>query len=235
MNIATAPPLKRRTRLTTAEREQAILDAAMKFFSENGLAADTRGIAEKLGISQGLIFRYFPTKADLLERVFERILLPEWHPQWEMMLRDRTLPLRQRLIDFYSSFLEQTDSAEWLRIIMFASLSGSNITQRYYEDYFRSVLDVIAIELREEARSNSPGGPPTEHERETVFVLHGAVFYSLVRRYINRITPEPRSEKWVSHVVDVFLDGARDRTIKPHVDGKPGPTSVRRKKATSAR
>jgi len=44
-----------------------IAEAAMRLFAEQGFAAtSTRQIAQAAGISEGLIFRYFPTKLELL-------------------------------------------------------------------------------------------------------------------------------------------------------------------------
>ncbi len=63
-----------RQRLSPGEREQQILDEAISFFAEVGLSGQTRELAQRLGVTQPLIYRYFPTKQDLIERVFEEVL-----------------------------------------------------------------------------------------------------------------------------------------------------------------
>jgi AcrR family transcriptional regulator len=197
-----------RRRLPTEERERSIVDAALLFFSTHGLAADTRGLAEQLNISQGLIFRYFPTKASLLERVFERIELAEWHPIWEGILQDRSKPLQERLVEFYESFLDKADHPAWLRIIMYSSLGGSDVTLRYFEDHFKKIVDIIAVELRLERGHGDNRSAVSAAERETVFLLHGSIYYYLIRRHISRISPEPRSASWVRDRVAEFMRGA---------------------------
>jgi AcrR family transcriptional regulator len=54
-----------------ARREQ-IVEAAVRLFAQHGFdGTSTRQIAQEVGITEGLIFHYFPTKADLLTAVLE--------------------------------------------------------------------------------------------------------------------------------------------------------------------
>src|SRR5215212_12065912 len=70
-----APPTERpptaRQRLAAARREQ-ILETALGLFAERGFdGTSTRQIAKEVGIAEGLIFHYFPTKARLLTAILE--------------------------------------------------------------------------------------------------------------------------------------------------------------------
>lgn len=52
------------------EKEQKILEAAVKVFSEKGFSASTTSeIAKNAGIAEGTIFRYFKTKKDILRGI----------------------------------------------------------------------------------------------------------------------------------------------------------------------
>lgn len=56
-------------------KEQQILDAAIKLFSEKGFsAATTNEIAQEAGVAEGTIFRYFKTKKEILKQVMIRLL-----------------------------------------------------------------------------------------------------------------------------------------------------------------
>lgn len=59
---------KPQTRSEKAEaRRQQIIDVALRLFAENGFAATpTKRIAQEVGVTEGLIFHYFPSKAALL-------------------------------------------------------------------------------------------------------------------------------------------------------------------------
>lgn len=69
------PPRKRErgARLARADRMDGILDAAQAVFCEKGYDdAVVAEIAARLGVVEGTVFKYFPTKRELLVRVLER-------------------------------------------------------------------------------------------------------------------------------------------------------------------
>ena len=63
------------------DKEIKIINAAINTFSEKGFEATrTKEIAERAGIAEGTIFRYFPTKSAILERMVPlliRVMLPK--------------------------------------------------------------------------------------------------------------------------------------------------------------
>ena len=60
-----------RQRIAAARRGQ-ILETALGLFAERGFdATSTRQIAREVGIAEGLIFHYFPTKASLLTAILQ--------------------------------------------------------------------------------------------------------------------------------------------------------------------
>src|SRR5581483_5464192 len=73
----------KRTRLRAEERREIIVEAARKVFLESGFAgARTRRIAEEAGITEALLYRFFPSKSEIfraavhepLERFVEELL-----------------------------------------------------------------------------------------------------------------------------------------------------------------
>lgn len=65
MSTATKPK-----RASAAERKQQILDVALPLFAAHGFAAtSTKQIAEEAGITEGLIFHYFPSKVAILHEL----------------------------------------------------------------------------------------------------------------------------------------------------------------------
>lgn len=76
---APARPRQRADRLSPARRTAAILDSAREIFRQKGFHdASVTDIAGAIGVVEGTIYRYFPTKRDLLIAVvsdwYERIL-----------------------------------------------------------------------------------------------------------------------------------------------------------------
>jgi AcrR family transcriptional regulator len=50
-----------RTRLPRDTREQLIVKEAVRFFAEFGFGGRTRELARRLGVTQPLLYRYFPS------------------------------------------------------------------------------------------------------------------------------------------------------------------------------
>jgi AcrR family transcriptional regulator len=54
------------------ERREQIVEVSVRLFAQAGFdGTSTRQIAQEVGVTEGLIFHYFPTKADLLMAVLE--------------------------------------------------------------------------------------------------------------------------------------------------------------------
>lgn len=55
------------------EKRAAILAAAIKIIAAQGLSAPTASIAKEAGVSNGALFTYFETKADLLNQLYREL------------------------------------------------------------------------------------------------------------------------------------------------------------------
>src|SRR5271169_4620801 len=97
-----ARPIQRR--LKPAAREQLIAQAAVRFFAERGFEGKTRELARRLGIAQPLLYRYFPSKQALIDRVYREVFVDPWQPEWFENLADRSKPLKRRLQEFYIAY-----------------------------------------------------------------------------------------------------------------------------------
>ena len=135
-----------RRRLSPDERERQIVDAAIEFFAEVGFGGQTRELSRRLGITQPLLYRYFPSKQDLIERVYRTVYLGPWDPGWERLLDDRGIPLRERLIEFYLRYTAAIFNPQWLRIYLYSGLLGVGFNKRYLARLERRVLARICRE-----------------------------------------------------------------------------------------
>src|ERR1700739_1778532 len=73
-------PTPKQQRLDPAEREAIIAREAVSFFAEHGVAGQTRELAKRLRITQPLLYRYFPSKEALIERVYQEVFVGRWKP-----------------------------------------------------------------------------------------------------------------------------------------------------------
>ena len=76
------------------DKEIRIINAAINIFSEKGFESTrTKEIAERAGVAEGTIFRYFPNKNAILERMVPlliRVMLPRFSGPIEKILSSHT-------------------------------------------------------------------------------------------------------------------------------------------------
>jgi AcrR family transcriptional regulator len=81
------------------DKERSIIEAAVALIGERGIdGATTAGIAKRAGVTEKTLFRYFPSKRDLVRRVLfplilERGLARQWE-QVEMLLKSTEASLK---------------------------------------------------------------------------------------------------------------------------------------------
>ncbi|MGB0570477.1 MAG: TetR/AcrR family transcriptional regulator [Alphaproteobacteria bacterium] len=200
---------EKRQRFAPAEREQFIIDGAIQFFADVGFTGQTRELAQRLGITQPLLYRYFPTKQDLIEKVYEEVFIGRWKTAWERLIDDRSIPLRDRLIGFYDAYASEALTYEWIRIYMFAGLAGEDINRRYIDLLESRLLIPICTEMRATAGAPDPDQVPiSDLEIEAAWNIHAAIFYYFVRKFIYRSPVEANLAAYISDTVDRTLDGA---------------------------
>lgn len=205
-----------RRRLTPAEREQQILEGAISFFAEVGFEGQTRELAKRLGITQPLLYRYFPSKESLIERVYHEVYVKRWQPEWEELIVDRSLPLEERLVRLYKEYTRVIFNYEWVRIFMFSGLKGVNITERYLAIVREKLFVPVCTELREVA--GLPGTdeiPLQPEELELAWSLHGGIYYLAIRKWIYHLPIPDDLDSHIERVVHSFLLGTPD-TLREH-------------------
>lgn len=199
----------RRTRLVPAERERLIVDEAVRYFAEVGFGGQTRELSRRLGITQPLLYRYFPSKQALIERVYREVFLGRWDPTWETLLEDRSRRLRDRLIEFYARYTQVIFRPEWIRLYMYSGLAGFDLNRRYIELLERLLLRRICIELRAELGLPGPEAVPVQRDEiEFVWALHAGIFYYGVRKFIYKVKLRQGPDWTIAHAVDAMLGGA---------------------------
>lgn len=195
-------------RLSPEERSRQIVREAVRWFSEAGFGGNTRELARRLGITQPLLYRYFPSKADLIDRVYEEVFLTRWKPEWETLLDDDARPLEARLLAFYLDYAQAMLQPDWIRILMFSGLHGSNVVTRLLGRLRERVFTRVIRAVR--AAEGAPIDPRsfTEGEYELVWALHASIFYLGVRQWVYGLPIHEPTEHLVERAVKSFLHGA---------------------------
>ncbi len=188
-----APPREKptRRRLHKNERERELLDGAIAFFAERGFSGQTRELTHRLGVSKGLLYRYFPSKEALLDRIYEELFLGIWKPDWSRLLAERELPLIERLKEFYLDYARVLHRYEWVRIYLHSGLAGASLSRRFWSMVMERIYVPVIDELRHEfGRPSVAARPVSEPELEMMWSLHGSIFYIGVRKWVHHV-PTP--------------------------------------------
>ena len=215
----TAP--KTRRRLTPDEREEQIVQKAIAVFSQEGFTASTRDLAKALGITQPLLYRYFATKENLIDRVYDEVFFRPWNDAWEEWLSDRNSPLGERLKRYFKDYAAFVTRSNLVRLHMFAGLMKNTLTHRYIDTLRETHFKVIARELRHEFGIADPANAAEEEdELELVWATHSSFFYMGVRQWIYEFAPTQDINRTIDILVDGFLMGA-PAALKARRPGSP--------------
>lgn len=204
--IAPDETLKRK-RLSSTARRQDFIDRAIEFFAEEGFESSTRGLAKKLGVTQPLLYRYFPSKDDLISEVYDAVYVNRWRPEWEPLLRDRTRPLADRLTTFYDVYTDVIFNREWMRIYLFSGLKGADINRRYMQLVRQRILEPILIEARVEL--GLPDVPAKDCEVEFAWIMHGGIFYYGIRDLIYDSAISTDKTRVIKDAIAAFMAGLK--------------------------
>jgi AcrR family transcriptional regulator len=193
----------RRLRLPPAERRGEIVAKATTLFAENGLECSTRELARELGVTQPLLYRYFPSKEDLIGAVYATVFLDRWNDEWDTLLSNRKVPLDKRLEAFYDSYTDVIFNREWMRIYLFSALRGADINRRYTAVLEDRILRRIMHEYRHLAGLDDRT-PPSAEEVELAWALHSGIFYAGVREHVFELVPPEDRLAMITNTIRVF-------------------------------
>ncbi|MDJ0637336.1 MAG: TetR/AcrR family transcriptional regulator [Paracoccaceae bacterium] len=196
---------EKRKRLPSEERREEFVQKAIEFFAEEGFDSSTRELAKRLGVTQPLLYRYFDSKDDLIAEVYKAVYVRRWRSEWDEMLADRTVPLRDRLVRFYHAYAMVVFQRDWMRIFLFAGLKGGAINRRYIDRVRDRILEPIIREYRHE--NGLFAGQVTDDETELAWSVHGGIYYYGVRTEIYGQIPIKDLNFVIETSIDSLLSG----------------------------
>jgi AcrR family transcriptional regulator len=178
------PPIAaQRKRLTTVARERQIIEGAVRFFADRGLAGQLRDLAKDIGVTHALLYHYFPTKQSLIDRVYVELFEGLWKTAWEKLLDDPRLDPKTKITRFYCDYANAIFTREFVRIMVYSGLSDHTIPDRFFELLRNRLFPRL---IRETRRHCGVAGrtKPNSRELELLMGLHGGIFYIGLRRWV---------------------------------------------------
>ena len=195
------------------QRRAQILAKAYEFFAEYGLTAQTRALADSCGVSQRLLYSFFPSKAALLEEVYKSEIAGSFKATWFAELKDRSRNVEQRLMHVYREYYETVTTRRWLRLFLYASLADVAMAPAYIAGVLTHMLEVIVAEAAAEQGLQVPADAATA--QEVGWVLHGAISHLAIRRHVYGNTNPLPAHHVIALQVRCFLAGLPALLARP--------------------
>jgi AcrR family transcriptional regulator len=171
------------TRLPAAERRQALLDAALRVFSEGSYRGTTTAeLAREASVSEPILYRHFPSKRDLylacIEEAWRRL-----RAEWEATMAGSESP-REWLPAMSGCYVALKDTKHlvaelWMQAVVEAGDDAE--VQRFLRGHMREVHDYVAEVIRR-CQSEGVVRPERDAEAEAWIFLAGGLLGTIGRR-----------------------------------------------------
>jgi AcrR family transcriptional regulator len=208
-----SPP---RQRFSRAERRRMIVEGAAAYYADHGLDATTRDVAASLGVSQGLLYKYFDGKDALRDAVYDHFFQDRWKPEWDELLAESGMPLRDRLVAFYTGYADGF-SYVGMRLFMLAGLNSRGLAGRYRFPLTDRIFKPVIAGLRKEAGlEDFETVAMTRGERELAMMMHGGVVFIGIRKFIYQMPLPDDLSDVIELQVDTFLGTAAQSLKRVH-------------------
>ncbi len=226
----TVPTRTGRRRLRGAERIARLVEEASRLFAEEGWSATTRTLARRLGVTQALLYRYFPSKQSLIEAVLAARADGRRGAIRSELLAGGDESLEVCLARFYEAYLERLDG-QTLRLFIRGALDGYQVARRYSVPLTEKVLTPVVSELRAAAGiPDLASRPMLRGERELAMMLHGSLMFLAIRKFVYAMPmPDSFSDLIELHVRS-FLPGALAEMRRLHKE--PGHETLKVRQLT---
>lgn len=203
------------TRMTGVERREAIIDAAVKLFSERGFrGVTTREIASEVGVTEPVLYQHFPSKRDLYRAIIERKMeqsasLGERFKAicegTDSQPKEFFLDLGRLMVDWH------TADPTFLRLMMLAKIEGHELAEimhgRMFQDYYHTLVGAIRRHMACDKYRNID--PELAAYAFCAMIGHHCLDRLIFRRHPVTMRSD---EEVIGTIVDIFLHGITKET-----------------------
>jgi AcrR family transcriptional regulator len=186
------------------ERQASIIGAAAELFASKGFTGTTtREIARAAGISEALVFKYFPTKRALYAAILaEKASFSELLAAVEEAASKRDDAQVFSLIASYR--IRKSADPTMLRLLLFSALEGHEISDMIFQNQHRVFYDYLAGYI---GRRIKEGAFRRVDPLLAARAFVGMVVHHRLLHEIFRVPAHLEPEDSVEHYVALFLDG----------------------------
>lgn len=160
------------------ERRTQIIEAALQLFAEKGLHdTNVSEIAARAGVSQGTVYWYFDSKAELFEAAFISQFNALVEPMYEIVGQEER-PASDKLMAIAEVFIDLFDQHPDLMFVLVQAIATQEIARMLTHDFkaYYEEFKVIVAPLFEELGDPDPATTTSIY----LAVLDGLMFQSLL-------------------------------------------------------
>jgi AcrR family transcriptional regulator len=188
------------------ERQASIIAAAAALFAQKGFnGTTTREIAKTAGISEALLYRYFPTKRALYAAILaEKVQLSQL-----LVTVDEAAKKRDdvRVFTLIAKFrIHRGADPSLLRLLLFSALEGHELSDMFFRNRHRVFYDYLAGYI---AKRTKEGVFRKVDPLLAAQSFIGMIVYHRLLHEIFKVPAHCSPEDAVAGYVDVFLEGLR--------------------------
>lgn len=196
----------RAVRSSAQERQASIIAAAASLFAEKGFnGTTTREIAKTAGISEALLFKYFPTKRVLYAAILaEKVQLSQLMASVEEAAEKRD---DTRVFTIIAKFrIHRGADPSLLRLLLFSALEGHELSDMFFRNRHRVFYEYLAGYIGRRMRE---GAFRKVDPLLAAQAFIGMIVYHRLLHEIFRVPAHCSPEDAVAGYVGVFLDGLK--------------------------
>ncbi len=132
-------------RMPSLERQEQIIQGAMRIFAAKGFrGTTTREIAQSLGISEALMFKYFPSKAAL----YRAIIKKRTDRAEEMLFPQEVIQAKDdhKVFQAIATNLIKRNSEDptFMRLLHFSALEGHELARLFFTNHAQKKIQLLA-------------------------------------------------------------------------------------------
>lgn len=146
MNRVKKPPLhlQQKSRTSANQRQASLINAAASLFAANGFTGTTtKRIANAAGVSEALLFKYFPTKHALYTAILEE--KAQYSGLREAVEEAAKQQDDVRLFTVLASYrIRKGADPTLFRLLLFSALEGHKMSDMFFQQQYRDFHDLLA-------------------------------------------------------------------------------------------
>lgn len=198
-----------------SEKEKAILSAAENLFAEKGASdTPTAEIAKKAGVTERTLFRYFPSKEDLLKRVMFPVLLKTLVPQqmnkMKSLLKASDVSLEEMFKNIFRDRLEVAkENKGKIRFMLIEILKNTNLREQVVGMWEKEVW-TAAVQIVEGLQKKG------KIRKDLKSITITRTFFSVIIAYVLAKHVMGSSPKWndeeeLEQILDILINGLTEK------------------------